>query len=109
LCNVVYAVIKPEADNLGVTEEDFGKAMYGDPIEAATDAFLEELANFIPNQRRREVFQQSLALTKKAHEMRIGKAQEILASPQMQQEMEKAINSMEIFGDKSTNSQELSE
>jgi len=52
LVDTIYAVCKPEADVAGVTDEQFGRAMYGDAIEAATDAFLEELIDFFPSQRR---------------------------------------------------------
>ncbi|MBX3408239.1 MAG: hypothetical protein KF869_15920, partial [Phycisphaeraceae bacterium] len=42
LCDVVYAICKPEADARSVSDEEFGKAMAGDAIEAATTAVLEE-------------------------------------------------------------------
>lgn len=53
LCDVVYAVCKPEADARGVSHEDFLGAMYGDVIGAAMDALLEELADFFPSPRDR--------------------------------------------------------
>jgi hypothetical protein len=53
LVDTIYAVCKPEADKAGVKDEDFGRAMYGDAIEAATDAFLEELISFFPPLKRR--------------------------------------------------------
>ncbi len=54
LCDVLFAVCKPEADRLGVTDEDFGRAMAGDAVEHAARALLEELADFTPNVRDRE-------------------------------------------------------
>jgi len=33
LCDVVYAICKPEADTRNVSDEEFGKAMAGDAIE----------------------------------------------------------------------------
>ena len=53
LCDVVYALCKPEADTRSVSDEDFGKAMAGDAIEAATTAVLEELVGFCPSPRDR--------------------------------------------------------
>ena len=53
LCDVVYAVCKPEADAAKVSDEEFGKAMAGDAIEAATKAVLEELVGFCPSPRDR--------------------------------------------------------
>lgn len=53
LCDVVYYVCKPEADRLGVSLEDFGAAMTGDPFEVAVKALSEEMVNFTPNPRDR--------------------------------------------------------
>ena len=53
LCDVVYALCKPEADARSVSDEEFGKAMAGDAIEAATTAVLEELVGFCPSPRDR--------------------------------------------------------
>lgn len=53
LCDVVYAVCKPEADEKNITDEDFGRAMAGDSIEHATRALLEELVGFSPSPRDR--------------------------------------------------------
>lgn len=48
LVDVLYAVCKPQADKLGITDEDFGEAMAGDAIEHATTALLEEVIDFFP-------------------------------------------------------------
>jgi len=53
LCNVLYAVLKPDADALHISDEDFGRAMAGDAIEQATTALLEELVDFFPLARRK--------------------------------------------------------
>lgn len=61
LCDVIYAVCKPEADANGVSDEDFGAAMAGDAIDHATRALLEELADFFPNRRDRDRARRILA------------------------------------------------
>ena len=43
LVDVLFAVCKPQADKLGITDEDFGESMAGDAIEHATTALLEEI------------------------------------------------------------------
>ncbi|MCE7974803.1 MAG: hypothetical protein DYG92_10870 [Leptolyngbya sp. PLA1] len=55
LCDVVYAICKTEADTRTppVSDEEFGRAMAGDAIEAATSAVLEELVGFCPSPRDR--------------------------------------------------------
>jgi hypothetical protein len=63
LCDVVYAVCKPEADAKSVSDEDFGRAMAGDAIEQATKALLEELVGFSPSPRDRANLQRVLETT----------------------------------------------
>jgi len=63
LCDVVYAVCKPEADTRNVSDEDFGRAMAGDAIEHATKALLEELVGFSPSPRDRANLGRVLATT----------------------------------------------
>jgi hypothetical protein len=53
LCDVIYALVKPEADAQGVTDEQFGCAMAGDAIEHATTALLPELVGFFHGAKRR--------------------------------------------------------
>ena len=65
LCDVVYALCKPEADTRNVSDEDFGKAMAGDAIEAATTAVLEELVGFCPSPRDRANLGRVLQATRK--------------------------------------------
>ena len=52
LVDVLFAVCKPQADKLGITDEDFGEAMAGDAIEHATNALLEEIIDFFPEAKR---------------------------------------------------------
>ncbi|KAB2949504.1 MAG: hypothetical protein F9K17_02830 [Phycisphaerae bacterium] len=63
LCDVVYAVCKPEADAKSVSDEEFGRAMAGDAIEHATKALLEDLVGFSPSPRDRANLQRVLATT----------------------------------------------
>jgi len=46
LCDVIYAVLKPQADAADVTDEQFGAALGGETILAAQTAFYEELVDF---------------------------------------------------------------
>lgn len=66
LCAVLYALCKPQADAANVTPEQFGHALTGDAVGAATDALLEGLIDFFPNPRRRMVLRKSLV---KMHEI----------------------------------------
>jgi len=53
LVDVLYVICKDQADEANVSDEQFGRAMAGDVIDAATRAFLEELADFTPSPRDR--------------------------------------------------------
>ncbi len=64
LCDVVYAVCKPEADQRGVSDEEFGRAMAGDAIEHATAALLEGLVSFCPSPRDRRNLGRVLTATR---------------------------------------------
>lgn len=48
LCDVLFAVLKPEADRRGVAREEFSEAMSGESLDAGLDALLGELADFFP-------------------------------------------------------------
>lgn len=52
LGDVLWALVKPQAELQGVTDEDFGGALAGDAVEEATKVFLEELVDFFPQSRR---------------------------------------------------------
>src|SRR5690606_30386907 len=45
LCDILFALVKPEADAKNVTDEDFGRALGGDALDHATTALLEGLAD----------------------------------------------------------------
>lgn len=46
LCDVLFSLVKPQADAQGVTDEQFGQALGGEAIAAAYNAFWEELVDF---------------------------------------------------------------
>ena len=46
LCDVIFALLKPQADAAGVSDEQFGAALGGEVILAAQTAFYEELVDF---------------------------------------------------------------
>ncbi len=46
LCDAIFALVKPQADAAGVTDEQFGAALGGEVILAAQTAFYEELVDF---------------------------------------------------------------
>lgn len=51
-CEVLWAIVKPQAEEDGSTAEQFFGAIDGTVIEAALDALLEEVADFFQEPRR---------------------------------------------------------
>ena len=54
LCDVIFVVVKPQADAAGVTDAQFGAALGGDTIAEAAEAFWGELADFFRLLRRKD-------------------------------------------------------
>jgi len=93
LCDVVYAVCKPEADAKGVTDEEFGRAMAGDAIEHATKALLEDLVGFSPSPRDRANLQRVLATTWNVMDRARDLVEQRLESGELEKVVERALAS----------------
>ena len=52
LVDMIYVLIQPEADERGVSDEQFGSSLGGESIMDAQDAFYEELILFFHGLRR---------------------------------------------------------
>ena len=103
LCNVIFVLVKMQADEKGVADEDFGRAMAGDAIEHATAAMLEELVDFFSGPRR-AVLRKALKKLQKVQDMMIEKANKELDDPKLDEMIQK-----EILGKSSTSLPESSE
>jgi hypothetical protein len=58
--DILFVLVKPQADALGVSDVDFGESLAGDEIEAASLAFIQALVDFFPKGRR-EVLGKAIA------------------------------------------------
>lgn len=54
LVDVLFVVCRRQAEQLSVSDEQFGEAMYGDAIGEATNALVREVIDFFPDARRRQ-------------------------------------------------------
>lgn len=133
LCDVLYALCKPQADARTVvveipqsddetnvdctpqtterpfTDEDFGRAMAGDAIANATDAFLEEFVNFCPSARKRKLLATMREKQAVFEEMALARATEMLGSPEMERKLKAEFDAVaETLGATSTSSPESS-
>jgi hypothetical protein len=90
LCDVIYAVCKPDADKKNITDEQFGQAMAGDAIELATEALLKELVDFFPEAKRR-VLRKAMGRFKKMEMKALDAADKYLEDPEFEKEMDMEI------------------
>jgi hypothetical protein len=97
LCDVIYAVCKPEADAKAVSDEDFGRAMAGDAIDLATTALLEELVDFFPLARRR-LLRKALEKLRKLESMALSAAETRLDSPELDRRMQALLAQSPVEG-----------
>ncbi len=58
--DLLWSLVRPDAEKLSVTAEQFGRALVGDAIERAADALYGALEDFFP-QGRREVWRAAIA------------------------------------------------
>jgi len=105
LCDVIYAVCKPDADEQEVADEDFGRAMAGDALDQATKALLEDLVDFFPSPRDRANLRTVLATTWKAIDRAGDLIEQRLAGGELERAVDQALASA---GDSSGNAPESS-
>ncbi len=69
VCDIAYAICKPQCDAKNIGDEEFGQALGGDVLEKALDCILEETIDFFPQSRRavlQKVLEKSQAFAEKA-------------------------------------------
>lgn len=92
LCNVLFVLCKEQAEKLGVSDEDFGKALGGDALEMATTALLDDLVDFFPKGKR-QVLAKALAKVRAIQERAMKNISDRLDSPEFEQQMERVLES----------------
>ena len=102
LCNVLFVVVEPQAKEAGVSDEDFGRSLFGDVLDDATKAFLMGLADFFPR-RRRELLKAALSKVDEVVDRLSDLAEKRLTSGELDRELEKVVESaLAKFGSSST-------
>jgi hypothetical protein len=86
LCDVIYAICKPEADAKIISDEEFGRAMAGDAIDLGTQALLEELCDFFP-QGRRKLLRKALEKLKRLETLALAAAETRLDDPALEKRL----------------------
>ena len=93
LCDVIYCIVKPQADERNISDEEFGRAMAGDAIDQATSAFLEDLVNFFPS-RKREMLQKVLVKLQNLEAIAAEVVNKRLDSPELETQMRAELESI---------------
>jgi len=97
LIDTIFALVKPEADAAGVSDEAFGAALGGEAAQNAQKAFYEELTDFLRGLGRAEL---ARAVTTQAELIKaaVSEADAVLAKINPTEEVKA------IFGERSTDS-----
>ncbi len=80
LADVLFCLCKEEADAKQISDEDFGRALAGDAITLAADAFVEELIDFFPDARARAGLRKVIEAGKKVRAKLLDHAETLLAT-----------------------------
>lgn len=106
LCDVLYVICKPQADKMGVSDEEFASAMAGDVIAQAKSAFLEEYVDFFPDPSQRETLRLAIEKYGEVAQRTKELIKARLNSPALTKEIEAALTTI---GESFTNSPGSSE
>lgn len=93
LCDVIFVLCQQEAETRGITDEQFGQAMAGDAIDAATSALLEELVDFFPSGKR-QVLTKALAKLKAFEVKAIELANKRLDDPGLEEKLNQVLEQL---------------
>jgi hypothetical protein len=93
LVDVVYCVCKPQADEAGVSDEQFGQSLVGDPIDHASAALMEELTDFFPAGKR-QMLKKVLAKATALMDKHLQRASRELDDPEFDRKVEALMEKM---------------
>jgi hypothetical protein len=93
LADVLYSLVKDEADAKHVTDEEFGRGLAGDAITHAAEAFVEELIDFFPDARARAGLRKVVDTSRKVQQRLLEHAESLLESLDPDKEASKLIGS----------------
>ena len=78
LADVLYVLCKDDADAKNISDEDFGRALAGDAINAAAEALVEELVDFFPDERSRAALRRVIAAGREVRTKLLDRAETML-------------------------------
>lgn len=93
LVDVLYAVCKPQADQLHVSDVDFGEAMSGSTIDDASNALLEEIVDFFP-EAKRLALKKVLTATRRFRTAQETRLMDLIQDPDFDRKIESALQKL---------------
>jgi hypothetical protein len=96
LVDVLYVLCQDEANARNVSDEDFGRALGGDALHQAMDAFVEELIDFFPEARARSSLRKIVAESRKVRDKLMGQAEKALETFDADREANRLLRSFGI-------------
>jgi hypothetical protein len=93
LVDVIFVLCQDEAGKLGISDEDFGRAMAGDAIERGRDAFLAELIDFFPDPKVRGALQKVMEISKRIQQARLDRLDVMVDEIDVEAEVKKLMKS----------------
>lgn len=90
LADALYALVKPQADEAKVTDEQFGEQL-GPAIEDATKALVEAMVAFCPNPRKRAALGEVHRKAEAAQERALDLLETRINSPEFDREIDAAL------------------
>jgi len=93
LADVLYCLCNDQAEKQSISDEEFGRALAGDAITLAADAFVEELIDFFPDARARASLRKAIEAGKAVRDKVLNHAEKILDSINPETEAQKWISS----------------
>jgi hypothetical protein len=94
LVDTLYAIVQPQADAAGVTDEQFGRSLGGDSLEQAANAFVEGLLDFFPS-RQRDLLKQLMRKQKELQNALAERSQAEIDALTVEQLIDCVLNSQE--------------
>lgn len=71
VCNILYCLVKSQADELKINDEEFGRSLGGDSLREAQEALIKELISFFPQPAIRRLIETQMTKQEKLENMAI--------------------------------------
>ncbi|HOQ06094.1 MAG TPA: hypothetical protein PKY88_12875 [Anaerohalosphaeraceae bacterium] len=92
-CDLLYCLCKPQLDQAGITDEQFGQALGGDAIRSASHAFYEEMIDFF-QKRGRSDRAKAVAKQRQVIDLAVRTIEQTLDAVDLETEVVKALGSV---------------